>query len=322
MMTDTREAVADEVLLHVADTLFVRHSTGSIVAALAEFFRFHFKLEASGFMALGTGGDAILDVSAADLSPETVAMWRDRMERAVAAYVHPDGGGTPPAKAFALPLLHEGELQGVLCFSEPMTLPAETLAKMASWMYRLRKLKAMAALDPLTGLHNRHHIEELSAGVLNLCRHNRQPVSLAMLDLDHFKTINDVCGHHRGDQILAAFSERLLHTTRGSDLAFRLGGDEFMIIMPDTRLAEAVKAARRIRAAAEEIEVCSDQPGIPCRVSVGLVEGSGFNKWQELHAQADAALYVAKRSGRNTIAAVQPGTDQVELVEAAGASPA
>ena len=317
-MDGARTALDEDVLLYVADTIFQRYTTGSIAAALAEYFRRRFELEAAGFMAMGTSGDLILDVSVAGALPHQAAGWRARMEQAVACHVNPDGGTPPPDTVSALPLLHEGELQGLLCLSAAAPLHPETAPKIASWLNRHRQLKNMAEHDPLTGLHNRHHIEELSSSVLSLCRRNHQPISLAMLDLDHFKTVNDICGHHQGDRFLAAFADRLLHTTRGSDLAFRLGGDEFMIIMPDTRLEEAVKAARRIRAAAEAIVVCPDEPGIECRVSVGLVEGTGHEQWQALQGRADEALYFAKRSGRNNIAAVQPDTGQIELIEKPG----
>jgi putative two-component system response regulator len=318
MAGDRNASLDEDILLYVADTIFQRYTTGSIASALAEYFRRRFGLEAAGFMARGTSGDIIMDVSVADALPELAAQWRERMEQAVAFHANPEGGGTPPGTVVALPLLHEGELQGLLCLSEAVPLHPETALKIAFWLHRHRQLKDMAALDPLTGLHNRRHIEELSSSVLSLCRRNHQSISLAMLDLDHFKTVNDVYGHHRGDQFLAAFAERLLRSTRGSDLSFRLGGDEFMIIMPDTRLEEAVKAARRIRSAAEEIEVCPDEPGVQCRVSVGLVEGTGHEKWQDLQRHADEALYFAKRSGRNNIAAVKPDTGQIELIETPG----
>lgn len=315
-MKDVLDTSYHDILLHVADTIFLRHTTGAITASLSEYFRHRFNLTAAGFMTFGTSGDPILDVSTDDASSESMAAWRGEMELSVTLLLRPEDAKPPSDEGIVvLSLRHDGELQGALLVSEAIHFPPEALSRIGGWLYRHRQMKIMAAHDPLTGLHNRGHIEELSVGVLNLCRLNHQAVSLAMLDLDHFKSINDAWGHHRGDQFLAAFADQLRRAIRASDLAFRLGGDEFMIIMPDTSLSQSIHVARQIREQVERMEV-PGHSGIPCRISVGLVQGVGNESWQELQVRADKALYLVKRSGRDNIAVERPGTGRFELIEA------
>ncbi|MGB0959601.1 MAG: diguanylate cyclase [Halocynthiibacter sp.] len=161
----------------------------------------------------------------------------------------------------------------------------------------------LATIDPLTGLYNRRYVtpylERLSEGF----KGNGQHAAMA-LDLDHFKKINDKYGHATGDDILVAFAQRLQHHTRSVDLVARTGGEEFLIIMPDTTAAEARLAAERICRAVHddpfyipERDLC-----IPVTVSVGLAfDKKGTYDKESLLKAADGALYRAKEKGRNQV---------------------
>lgn len=311
-MLDKKPRHTDEaLLLDVADTIISSHSIGAICNELAILFRRWFDLQAAGFMAFGLGGDTILDIAVRSGEPDKV--WRSRIERVVNA--EETAQDTMPAGGLTvLPLVHQEKELGKIVVTGHVAIEPATLDKIAAWLSRYALLKTMAAQDPLTGLHNRQHVDELSASVFALCRREQKPVSLMMLDLDHFKTINDDCGHRVGDELLTSFAERLKHQIRGSDLAFRVGGDEFMVIMPDTRLTEASEVARRIHQTAAVVSVCKERPDLRCQVSIGLVENTEGEVWTELQAKADQALCFVKRAGRNNIASFRTDPRQVELL--------
>lgn len=146
-----------------------------------------------------------------------------------------------------------------------------------------------------------------------------KPLGLVVLDLDHFKSLNDRFGHQVGDQALAGVGAVLRTTLRDSDFAGRNGGEEFTVILPDTDLAGAQATAEKLRKALADISI----PGLDLEVTASL----GIAMYPEhalgperLERMADAALYVAKRSGRNRVEVATPGTDDVEVMEGPGAA--
>ena len=164
---------------------------------------------------------------------------------------------------------------------------------------------AMAVTDSLTGLYNRRYMESHLASLLAQVRADR-PLSLMIIDIDHFKPINDTHGHAVGDEVLREFAGRIGRSVRGIDLAARFGGEEFVVIMPDTNLSSAAGVAERLRLAiAEEAFPISSQPaGIQVTASIG-VAGPGGGAAAMLK-RADEALYEAKRSGRNRVVLQRP----------------
>jgi diguanylate cyclase (GGDEF)-like protein len=170
-------------------------------------------------------------------------------------------------------------------------------------MHRLvRMLSERAQLDGLTGLWNRGHFDERLAQLVTTAERSNRPLSLALLDLDHFKSINDNYGHPAGDAALQGAAEIISQSARGSDIPCRYGGEEFAVIMPETTPEQALTLCNRIREAIE----ARDWPAHPDRritVSIGVAGAdgaSGFppNQWV---AHADAALYKAKEGGRNRV---------------------
>jgi two-component system cell cycle response regulator len=163
----------------------------------------------------------------------------------------------------------------------------------------------LALVDPLTGLNNRRFLENHLATVLEAARARSKPVSLMILDIDHFKRVNDSYGHDCGDEVLKAFADRMRRIIRGGDLLCRLGGEEFVIVMPNVSLDTASRIAERARAAVEEELFVVDAAGcaIPVTVSIGLAQSRSEAGADELYRRADQALYRSKSEGRNRVSA-------------------
>ena len=171
--------------------------------------------------------------------------------------------------------------------------------------HRLAESVEMSITDALTGLHNRRYMEgHLKTLVTDSLRSGRA-LSMLVADIDHFKNVNDTYGHDIGDVVLKEFSVRLKRNTRGVDLACRMGGEEFVIIMPDTDIARAYQIGERLRAniAADNFPIGSDKSiRVTASVGVSTLE-RGDDTPETIFKRADLALYAAKRRGRNRVAA-------------------
>jgi diguanylate cyclase (GGDEF)-like protein len=156
----------------------------------------------------------------------------------------------------------------------------------------------LAALDQLTGLYNRRSGEQRLAEEIGRASRYDRPLTLVMLDLDGLKQINDELGHPAGDAVLKTFAERVQRAIRGSDLAVRLGGDEFMVLLPECKPEEVKYVLSRI----EGLEVPYQGRKIPCHFSRGWTDYKPGETQQELLGRADEALYANKRAGKNATA--------------------
>ena len=163
----------------------------------------------------------------------------------------------------------------------------------------------MALVDSLTGLNNRRYLETHLASMLQNVTSRGGSLSLMVLDNDHFKSVNDTYGHNAGDEVLRAFAGRVKRMIRQADLACRFGGEEFVVIMPDTPTSVAQSIAERVRAAVQgELFAIDDGArSIPVTVSIGIAESMGVNDPDMLFRRADRALYRSKNSGRNRVTA-------------------
>lgn len=164
----------------------------------------------------------------------------------------------------------------------------------------------MAITDPLTGLANRRYFERQLAMMVNQATGRGRPLSLLVIDIDHFKLINDTYGHLAGDAVLAEFARRLKGSVRGIDLSGRFGGEEFVVAMPDTDMPTALAIAERLRTHISSTQFKVDGAPEPVAVTVSVGVGGVDARVEtptDLIARADAALYEAKRSGRNRVAA-------------------
>jgi len=163
----------------------------------------------------------------------------------------------------------------------------------------------LTVVDSLTGLHNRRYLELHLATLMTQATEKRQPLSLMILDIDHFKMVNDTFGHDAGDQVLKGFAGRIKKVVRGVDLFCRLGGEEFVVVMPNTGADIALKIAERIRTAVEKdvFAITTQGISIPVTVSIGLAESARDMDADALLRRADKALYKCKDGGRNMVCA-------------------
>ena len=170
---------------------------------------------------------------------------------------------------------------------------------------RLEESVEMAITDGLTGLHNRRYMEGHLKTLVTQSVQSGRALSLLVADIDFFKSVNDTYGHDAGDNVLREFARRFRRNTRGIDLACRLGGEEFVIIMPDTDLARAIQVGERLRStiAAEPFQVnAGNDLQVTASVGISTLEYRDDTP-ETLFKRADRALYSAKREGRNRVVA-------------------
>ncbi len=164
----------------------------------------------------------------------------------------------------------------------------------------------MAVTDQLTGLYNRRYLASHLSAMFDRAYWTGRPLSVMILDIDHFKSVNDTHGHDVGDKVIQQFAERIRSSVRGMDLACRYGGEEFLIAMPDTDKNTAGVVAERIRddMSAQRVVLNSGRDELQVTVSIGIAsteDGQKEDSAQKLIKRADEALYKAKTSGRNKV---------------------
>jgi diguanylate cyclase (GGDEF)-like protein len=163
-----------------------------------------------------------------------------------------------------------------------------------------RELEILSVTDPLTGLYNRQHLTVKIQDLLEKSARENLPFALLMLDLDHFKRLNDDYGHLAGDQALRDVADHLRHTLRDTDYAARFGGEEFLIILPGLDVELAMKTAERIRKAVCKDRIKFDGGEVELTLSAGVAVFPDAGRTVDSLVQAaDAALYAAKEGGRN-----------------------
>lgn len=166
------------------------------------------------------------------------------------------------------------------------------------------RLERLATTDPLTGANNRRSFFEQGEKELHRARRHKRPLSLMMVDIDHFKRVNDTHGHAIGDEVLKRLVSKCNDTLRTQDILGRFGGEEFAAVLPEVGLASATKAAERLRRALEDLEVETSEGTLKFTVSIGVSECRYDDESLETAlARADKALYSAKESGRNRVVA-------------------
>jgi diguanylate cyclase (GGDEF)-like protein len=169
-------------------------------------------------------------------------------------------------------------------------------------------LKRLATTDPLTGALNRRHFMELMSREQRRAERYNAVFSVLMIDIDHFKRVNDTYGHQVGDQAIQAMSDACQKALRPTDLLARYGGEEFIITLTHTDQPGAAKVAERLRESVAEIELPTEQGVLKFTISVGVSTFFKRSLLEEIIGRADQALYQAKTSGRNRVC-LAPGPD-------------
>jgi diguanylate cyclase (GGDEF)-like protein len=186
----------------------------------------------------------------------------------------------------------ELELAGTLSFAAAIALKNSELVE---------QLHSAATTDELTGLYNRRALEERLAAEISRSLRHQLHTSVLLLDLDRFKTVNDSMGHAAGDRLLIHVAKILKQQCRALDVVGRLGGDEFLVILPMTKPTEAQVFVARVQASVRDMEQALPEFG-PCTLSMGIAESPRHGTTvSSILAAADTALYKAKRSGRNAV---------------------
>jgi diguanylate cyclase (GGDEF)-like protein len=166
---------------------------------------------------------------------------------------------------------------------------------------KFRQALKSATTDPLTGTGNRGALEEAARQEFeNLRRHNR-PFSIALIDLDRFKQINDQYGHSAGDTVLKAIARHIQNNSRATDRLFRYGGEEFVLVMGTTNNDGAMINAERLRAMIAGLSCVHEDKDIPVTMSIGVASAHTEDNLAQLLERADEALYIAKAAGRNRV---------------------
>lgn len=209
-------------------------------------------------------------------------------------------------------LSHEGEYLGELIFRRKLRFSEEELAQLESLLASLlfplrnallyRSAVQSALRDPLTNTGNRIAMDQILQREIDLARRNLQPLSLLMLDLDHFKRINDNHGHSVGDEVLKAVATTLKSQLRNVDMVFRYGGEEFLVLLSGTCREAAGMVGERLRHSVLELQCLAQGRPIELSISLGCATLLPGESAESLLHRADSALYVAKRDGRNRLA--------------------
>jgi len=189
--------------------------------------------------------------------------------------------------------------------SERNSLEDRILQRTLELLQANRKLEQLATTDPLTGIANRRKMTEQIAQELERARRFHHPLSLLMIDIDHFKRINDTYGHEVGDQAIIQTATLLTASLRAVDMVARFGGEEFVLLMPETHIAVAVHAAERLRARAAELRVRTEfGVEVELTISIGVAAADPHgtpDTPSSLLVRSDKALYRAKKEGRNRV---------------------
>ncbi|EPA94083.1 MULTISPECIES: GGDEF domain-containing protein [Pseudomonas] len=208
-------------------------------------------------------------------------------------------------------LSHEGEHLGELIFRRNQRFSEQEQANLESLLAALlypmrntllyRAATQSALRDPLTDTGNRIAMDQTLQREIELARRHMQPLSLLMLDIDHFKRVNDTHGHSAGDDVLKAVAASIKNQLRNVDMVFRYGGEEFLILLSNTSREAAALVGERLRCAAQAEDYPADGRTVELTVSLGCSTLLPGESAESLLRRADSALYVAKREGRNRL---------------------
>jgi diguanylate cyclase (GGDEF)-like protein len=237
--------------------------------------------------------------------------------------------GELPGSSTCEPLLVGGEVIGAVLVNQKQEPDErhrrhlrEAVGQAAPVLANLRNLaiaQLRASTDALTGLPNQRAVQDTLKRMVAQASRTLSPLAALLLDLDHFKQVNDVYGHDRGDEVLAAVGVALRNVVRESDFVGRYGGEEFLVLLPATDLEGAVQLGKAIRLAISSISLTGIEHAITASVGVALLPQDGGDA-VTLFRSADRALYAAKRNGRDRIELASSASAQLPVEPAAEAA--
>ncbi|MDA1088207.1 MAG: diguanylate cyclase [Verrucomicrobia bacterium] len=233
--------------------------------------------------------------------------------------VLPSGAKSTMGECFSVPIIAAGEIRGLLSIAAPgkdayhesdMLFLYHAANLLATVLLTFRRMRQLVVRDSLTGLYNQRGVTEQLEGIWQLGKRYHYRVTIAMLDVDHFKNVNDTYGHPVGDMVLRELSTLVRDTVRASDIVGRYGGDELVIIFPNADQEDLKTFCDRLRAAVQDHPFCEGLHDLHLTVSIGIASSAGQD-WLVLSSdsvvsQADKALYVAKQSGRDQVRVWSP----------------
>ncbi|HEV2787356.1 MAG TPA: GGDEF domain-containing protein, partial [Solirubrobacteraceae bacterium] len=223
--------------------------------------------------------------------------------------------GKAPGAVACNPLLVSGEVIGSVLVTPPEPIAddderrlQDTVVQAAPVLANLRNLaiaEMRAATDSLTGLPNARAVRDTVKRMVAQAGRSKEPLAAAALDLDHFKQVNDTFGHGRGDDVLAAVGAVLREELRDSDFVGRIGGEEFIMLLPSTDREGAIATAEKVRAAVAGLSVAGVEREITISIGIAVIPEHAGDTEGVLRA-ADRALYAAKEGGRNRVEVAVP----------------
>lgn len=241
------------------------------------------------------------------------------MQVEVEGEVSQSGEKSVMGECFSIPIIAGGEIRGLLSIAAPsnesysasdMLFLYHAANLLATVLLTFRRMRQLVVRDSLTGLYNQRGVTEQLEGIWQLGKRYHYRVTIAMLDVDHFKDVNDTYGHPVGDMVLRELSTLVKDTVRASDIVGRYGGDELVIIFPNADQEDLRSFCDRLRTAVRDHVFCEGLHDLRLTVSIGIASSSGQD-WLVLSSdsvvsQADKALYVAKQSGRDQVRVWSP----------------
>jgi diguanylate cyclase (GGDEF)-like protein len=240
----------------------------------------------------------LLDVDMPDLSGmEVIRRLKSEMRTMSIPVIFLTGSDSPEAKVKGFEL---GAVDYVTKPFDPTELRARVRATLRT-KYLMDLLSQKAMIDGLTGTWNRAYFDERLPAEVSLSRRTGNQVSLVMLDIDHFKEVNDTYGHPFGDDVLRAVARALGARVRVSDVVCRFGGEEFAIILPNTDAPRATMLAEDLRLLISEMVILCGKTLVPVTASLGVSDLGRDQEASEMIKAADGAMYASKRSGRNRV---------------------
>jgi diguanylate cyclase (GGDEF)-like protein len=318
-----------QVLFEIGKAVGSDDNLATLLARISELVCDLVGAEACSIMLLDSGRERLLGKAAYGLARRDVSLISFRVGEGVAGWVAERGEpaliadvtGDPRYKILSdsqsrirslacVPLAYRDERIGVLTITSPRAGAfnqddVELLGFIATTMAMdidNARLRRLSITDPLTEAYNREFLQQRLPLAVEHADRRGEPLAVAMIDIDHFKDVNDQHGHAVGDRVLAEVAQRLRAAIRSGDLLVRYGGEEFLVLLPGSDAAKAAEIAERMRLKMDSDPIATDGARIDVRISVGVAElRRGSDTGEQLVRRADTALYAAKGRGRNRV---------------------